>query len=241
MVEKSRNALTEEIILISRGVAIYKVGASPFWQVRVRDSRTKKYIVRSTKESARIKARLAAEEIAAEIRGGEKRVEREFTFEHYGKRMIQKADRMVANGERHSNYARDIRYCLENKEWGLYRILSHRDVREIRTRDYQEVMDKIQTKRPDLSTSTRNILTATFRNVLKVARDDGVIDAVPATPRAKQKDAPRSYFPFHPLVAKKDDLYKRVIETARQRLRTIHRRGSNIRSTPYATLQSVCG
>ena len=216
MVAKSRNALTEEIILISRGVAIYKVAASPYWQCRVRDSRNKKYVVRSTKETSRIKARLAAEEIAAEIRGSVKRVEREFTFEAYGKRMIQKADRMVTNGERHANYARDIRYCLENTEWGLYKHLSRTDVREIRTRDYQEAMEKIQDKRPDLSTSTRNILTATFRNVLKVARDDGVIDAVPATPRAKQKDAPRSYFPFHPLVPKKDDIYKKVIDTAKR-------------------------
>lgn len=216
MVVKSRNALTEEIILISRGVAIYKVGASPFWQARVRDARTKKYIVRSTKETSRIKARLAAEEIAAEISGNIKKVQREFTFEYYGKRTADKARRMVANGERHPNYARDICYCLENKEWGLYKLLSQRDVRELRTRDYQEVMDRIQLDRPDLSTSTRNILTATFRNVLKVARDDGVIDAIPATPRSKQKDAPRSYFPFHPLVAKKDDLYKKVIETAKR-------------------------
>lgn len=216
MVAKSRNALSEEIILISRGIAIYKVGASPYWQCRVRDARTKKYVVRSTKETSRIKARLAAEEIAAEIRGSVKRVEREFMFEAYGKRMIQKADRMVANGERHSNYARDIRYCLENEAWGLYRLLGAKDVREIRTRDYQEAMDKIQTDRPDLSTSTRNILTATFRNVLKVARDDGVIDAVPATPRARQKDAPRSYFPFHPLVAKRDDVYKAVIDKTKE-------------------------
>ncbi len=216
MVAKSKNALSEEIILISRGIAIYKVGASPYWQCRVRDARTKKYVVRSTKETSRIKARLAAEEIAAEIRGSVKRVEREFTFEAHGKRMIQKADRMVANGERHSNYARDIRYCLENEAWGLYRLLGQKDVREIRTRDYQEAMDKIQTDRPDLSTSTRNILTATFRNVLKVARDDGVIDAVPATPRARQKDAPRSYFPFHPLVAKADDVYKSVIEKTKE-------------------------
>lgn len=191
MVAKSRNALSEEIILISRGIAIYKVGASPYWQCRVRDTRTKKYVVRSTKETSRIKARLAAEEIAADLRGSVKRVEREFTFEAYGKRMIQKADRMVANGERHTNYARDIRYCLENEAWGLYRQLGTKDVREIRTRDYQQAMEKIQADRPDLSTSTRNILTTTFRNVLKVARDDGAIDAVPATPRARQKDAPR--------------------------------------------------
>ncbi|KEO85430.1 hypothetical protein EH30_12970 [Erythrobacter sp. JL475] len=228
MVTKSRNALTEEIIKVSRGVAIYKVGASPFWQARIRDPRTKRYIVRSTKETSRIKARLAAEEIAAEVRGAEKQVAREFTFEHYGKRMIAKADRMVANGERHANYARDIRYCLENKEWGLFRRLARKDVREIRTRDYQEFMEQLQQERSDLSTSTRNILTATFRNVLKVARDDGVIDVIPATPRARQKDTPRSFFPFHPLVAKDDDLYKKVIETTKR----LGKEGREVRGLP---------
>ena len=104
MVVKGPNALAEEIILISRGVAIYKVGASPFWQARVRDTRTKKYIVRSTRETSRIKARAAAEEMAAEIKGSVKKVMREFTFEYYGNRMADKARRVSANGERHANY-----------------------------------------------------------------------------------------------------------------------------------------
>ena len=36
MPRKSKNALDGEIITISRGLAIYKVQASPFWQVRIR-------------------------------------------------------------------------------------------------------------------------------------------------------------------------------------------------------------
>ena len=51
------------------------------------------------------------------------------------------------------------------------------DVRELRTRHWAEFLDGLAAKRPDLSTSTRNMLGATFRNVMKVARDDGVIDA----------------------------------------------------------------
>ena len=34
----------------------------------------------------------------------------------------------------------------------------------------------------DIRRATRNMLLATFRNVLKVAQDDGLIDVVPATP-----------------------------------------------------------
>lgn len=55
---------------------------------------------------------------------------------------------------------------------------------------------------------------AAFRNVLKVARDEGVIDVVPATPRAKQKDNPRPFFRFHPLVPKDQDVYKKLLNTA---------------------------
>jgi len=68
-----------------------------------------------------------------------------------------------------------------------------RDVRELTTRDYFQFMSSLAKKRPDLSTSTRNLLSATFRNVLKVARDEGVIDALPSTPRTRQKDNPRAF------------------------------------------------
>jgi hypothetical protein len=214
MPRKSKNALDGEIITISRGLAIYKVQASPFWQVRIRDPRIKRYIVRSTKETSRIQARAAAREMAYELLGSEKRVEREFTFRYYASRLIAKGERMIAQGERNANYVRTIRLCLNNPEWGLEKAFHVRDVRELKTRDYQEFMDGLAKKRPDLSTSTRNMLTATFRNVLKVARDDGVIDAVPSTPRTRQQDNPRSYFPFYPLVAKEDDAYQAILKAA---------------------------
>lgn len=228
MDKKSRHALSEDIILISRGVAIYKTGASPYWQCRIRDTQSKRYVVRSTKETSRIKAREAARELADEIRNREKVVDRSFSFDRYAKRTITKAEQMVSAGERNANYARDIRYCLENKEWGLLKFLGRKDVRELRTKEYQECMDAMLRKRPDLSASTRNILTATFRNVMKVARDDGVIDAVPATPRARRADSPRSYFPFHPLVSKADDLYKKVIKTTQE----LAREGRLVRYVP---------
>ena len=44
--------------------AIYQTHASPFWMARVLDPNTKKYVVRSTKETARLKARDVAEELA---------------------------------------------------------------------------------------------------------------------------------------------------------------------------------
>ena len=49
---------------------------------------------------------------------------------------------------------------------------------------------------------------AAFRNVLKIARDEGVIDYLPETPRTKQRDNPRPFFRFHPLVSKDEDAYQ---------------------------------
>ena len=54
-----------------------------------------------------------------------------------------------------------------------------RDVRDLTTRDWQLFIEKLTRKRSDLSSSTRNMLMATFRNVLKIARDDGLIDLFP--------------------------------------------------------------
>ncbi|WP_198152641.1 tyrosine-type recombinase/integrase [Tsuneonella dongtanensis] len=196
-------------------MAIYKTGASPYWQVRVRNTRTGGYIVRSTKETSRISARKAAEEIAEEILLGVRSVEKSSTFAHYAQRFLTKAMTMAKNGERNPNYAKDLRYLLENPNWGLLRFFGDRDIREVKTRDYYEYNEWIRGIRPNITGSTRRIITAAFRNVLKEARDDGLIDALPATPRAKQKDAPRSFFPFYPLVSKEDSVYRKVLLTAK--------------------------
>jgi len=89
-------------------------------------------------------------------------------------------------------------------------------VRELKTRDYQLFLDGLARRRPDLSASTRNMLMATFRNVLKTARDDGVIDAVPDTPRPKQKDNPRAFFRFAPLVPPENDEWDLLKSTAKK-------------------------
>ena len=66
-------------------------------------------------------------------------------------------------------------------------------MRELKTKDWQLFIEKIADRRPDLSSSTRNTLMAAFRNVMKVVRDDGVIDVVPATPRVTVRDNPRPF------------------------------------------------
>lgn len=211
---RSRHALRGEIIPVHKGVAIYQTYASPFWFARVWDPDRRKYLVKSTKEVSRIRAREAALEFARDIIGGARAVPREFTFKYYATRFIEKGRRLVDSGERNANYIRTTRLFLDNDSWGLMRHFGHQDVRELRTRHWAEFVDRTVAKRPDLSTSTKNMMGATFRNVMKVARDDGVIDAVPETPRTRQKDNPRPFFRFYPLVEKKKDVFQALLRTA---------------------------
>ncbi len=215
MAEKSRNALDGPVTTIRRGVAIYKKHSSPFWYARVWDSRTKRNIVRSTKETGKIKARQFAEDLYVEILGGKAQPPKEFTFKHYAQRLIAKSRMQVERGERNANYVNTIVTFLENKDWGLQKQFQHRDVRELRTKDFADFLDDLHKRRPDLSDSTRNMLTATFRNVLKVAMLEGVIDSVPATPRNRQKDNPRAYLPFYPLVSREMCAYTEVRKAAK--------------------------
>jgi len=213
---KSIHSLDGKIIKIRRGLAIYKTHASPYWFARILDPNTKKYLVRSTKETSRLPARKVAEELDADLKGQQRLVPREFSFKYYATRFIEKGRRLVATGDRNANYIRTAQLFLDNDEWGLMKTFAAQDIRELRTRHFFEFMDALAKKRPDLSTSTRNMLGATFRNVLKVARDDGVIDDVPDTPRTRQKDNPRAFFRFYPLVPKERDTYKKLLSAAQE-------------------------
>jgi integrase len=140
----------------------------------------------------------------------------EFSFRTYAQRLILKGQQLAEAGERNKNYIRTTKLFLDNDDWGLVRHVGTLDVRELTTRDWQLFIEALTRKRSDLSTSTRNMLMATFRNVLKVARDDGLIDVVPATPRGRQKDNPRAFFRFAPLVAPDRDEYQQLLKGAKQ-------------------------
>jgi hypothetical protein len=99
--------------------------------------------VRSTEETSRIKAKQVAREIAFDLLGTEKRVEREYSFRYYASRLMAKGERLVSNGERNANYIRTSKLFLNQAEWGLVKAFGHRDIRDLKTRDYQEFMDAL--------------------------------------------------------------------------------------------------
>ena len=217
----SRNEKPSELsaIRIYRGVSIYKVRGSQYWYVRVWDRERKRYVVKGTGETSVIRAREVAKDHALSLLKAEEPVERQFTFHHFAIKCLSKSESLAAKGERNIGYVKAIKWSLQNSDWGLLKWFDSKDVRKITTRDFTQYMDHLTTKRPDLTASTKNTIMASFRNVLKMARDEGAIDVIPNTPRAKQRDNPRPFFRFYPLVSRKDDAYKKVLDTAKQMAR----------------------
>ncbi len=70
-----------------------------------------------------------------------------------------------------------------NNDWGLLDFSGDKDVRQVRTHLLQEYLNWPQSKRPDLSPLTRNTLSSTFPNMMKIAQEEGAIGDVPQTPR----------------------------------------------------------
>ena len=203
-------------IKLYRGVSIYQVSGSANWYVRVWDRERKRYIVKSTGERTAVRARELAKAFALELLRSEKPVDRQFTFRHFALTCLANGSAMVNKGERNANYVRTLQWTIQNEDWGLLRRFGPRDVRSIKMHDFKSYMRDLDGTHPHLSSSTKNTITAAFRNVLKVARDEGVIEHVPDTPRTRQKDNPRPFFRFHPLISKEKDAYKKLLETAKE-------------------------
>jgi hypothetical protein len=158
------------------------------------DSDKKKYVVKAIRETSRIEARKVAIELARDGTQSRKPIERQFTFEHFATKALVNHKALVDDGQRNIGIVKAIEWALQNSEWGLVKRFGAKDIRKIKTRDYDEYMTELTKRRPDLSSSSKNSIMSAFRNVLKVARDEGVIDDLPATPRAKQQDNPRPFF-----------------------------------------------
>lgn len=182
--------------------------------MRIWDRTRKKYLVKSTREDTVIRAREVAQELALSLLRSERVTDTQYQFKTYAIKMLNKSKVQAADGERSVGYMKSIHWAIQNEDWGLVKWFGPKDVRKLRTYDFQEYFAELDRRRPDLSSSTKNTLMAAFRNVLKIARDEGVLDVVPDTPRAKQKDNPRPFFRFHPLVSKQDDVYKKLLHTA---------------------------
>jgi hypothetical protein len=201
-------------IKLYRGVSIYQVEGSKNWYVRIWNREKQRYIVKATGQTSAVRAREVAQSHALTLLQNQAVVEPQFSFRHFAIKCISKNQSLVGKGERNRNYGRVITWVIQNEDWGLMRKFGPHDVRKIKTRDFQEYIEDLSRKRPDLSPSTKNTILAAFRNVLKIARDDDVLDRLPDTPRTKQKDNPRPFFRFYPLVSQEEDATVKLLDTA---------------------------
>ncbi len=216
---KTRGSLDGEIIKIRRGLAIYKVHASPYWMCRILDTKNKKYVVRSTKEQSRINARQAAEELALELFGPGKIqvVPPDFQFLYFSNLLLEEAENDIQQGRRAKTYVKDLRKVLDNKKHGLIKEFGKKDVREITTKDFTTFARKLNKDENSLSASSHNQIRTVFRRVLKVALLEGAIHSIPEAPKLNNsKPSSRTFFRFHPLVPKSRDDYKTLLKASDQ-------------------------
>jgi hypothetical protein len=198
-----------------RADTIYQVNGSQNWYVRVWDKENQRYIVKPTFAKSAVDAREIAKDYALSLLKSQPQIDREYTFRHFAIKCLTKNSGLVESSERSGGHARVIKWAIQNEDWELVKRFGPKDVRSIKTQDFRAYIEDLRKKRPHLSSSTKNTILAAFRNVLKVAREDGAIDQVPDTPRTKQKDNPRPFFRFYPLVTRENDQYKKVLGTAK--------------------------
>ena len=213
----SRNVLQGKIINLRRGLAIYKVKASPFYRVRVWIPSQKKRVVRSTKTADRAEAMSVAEEFLNTLgtRGILNEVPQSRTFETFANKLLLNEK---ARGER-SEISRRLwtvtKFYLNHKHWGVLRRFGKTDITTIQSKHYHQYIDWVQEQDASLKPATLNHIASVFAKVMKLARQEGIIDFVPATPRVKRLDNPRPFFRFSPLVDKEHDEYKKLLDAAK--------------------------
>ena len=184
-----------------------------------------------------ILARDAAQSLALSLLKSTPPISNEFLFSTFAQKLLRKNKILSDTGERNPNYIKTIHWAIQNVDWGLLDFFGEHDIRKLKSNAFQEYLGHLQKKRPDLSPSTKNTLTAAFRNVMKVAVEEGVIDGVPSTPRSKIKDNPRPFFRFHPLVPKEADAYQKLLNTAKtMALQFVEVRGTPVTDELYDIL-----
>lgn len=226
---ESRNALDGEIVEIRRGLHIYKVKSSPYWRVRMKDARSGKYIVRSTKEASKIEARRVAEDFFnnAPTHFAPAAPSKEYTFRYFAEEVFKDALHAVAIGNRPKRYVENVQFPFFHSQWGLLQEFGQRDVRQIATKDYVAFLKRVRDINPNLSATTYTAIRTGFRKVMTAALMSDVITRCPDTPKiaTNNKTIPRTFFRFYPVVPREQDEYKKLLKVAEEL------KGTSVRGT----------
>jgi hypothetical protein len=208
--KRSRNALDGKVFEVRRGLAIYKVNASPFFRARMWSAAQAKYVVKSTKEATKAAAILAAETMFEALRskGLIGSVPRSHTFETFAEKLIARQAARAKAGRGHPQHAKNDEYILRLKGAGLIAYFGSRDVTTIRPGELNTYLQWLQTERGrELTPSTLNKYVNAFRKTLNIAVEDGTLSSLPGITSVPRLDNPRPFFSFEPLVTdRKNDL-----------------------------------
>ena len=170
---------------LRKGLSIYKTGRSPFWHARIYDRLTKKYVVRSTKETSRLEAIEVAEELQETFKSKQdttKAITKDRSFEHFA-HVYTKMQTVQAKTKQQLRTLSDHSKLLYREGDGLVSIFGKYDVGQLTTgmvRDYFIHLDEVRGE--PLANSTKNKHSMMVRKVLQIALEDGVIDLVPQMP-----------------------------------------------------------
>lgn len=182
--------------LIWRGLAIFKVGASPFWRARFYDRIAKRYVTISTKEALKRDAIIAAESMA---RAGKlnapvveviKTIPFERTFEYFAGKAL---DATKIKGKKFA--ARDYERIMDRPDDGLIAYFGTREIEGITSgeiTEYFAMMD--ETRGEPLSASTKNKHRFALNRVFKAAVEERALTRLPAIQTFSNDDTPRPSF-----------------------------------------------
>ena len=192
MKSKTKNKL-ETIKHIQRGLSIFKRGRSPYWQLRIYDNKTKRYVWKSTKETSRIDAAEVALEYLKKFNLGElatPQTPKSRSFEHYAKMLY---DQALISGN--TTTIKDRRKILHRPEDGLLAYFGKMDVADINTGHFREYLIHLDKRRSKpLANSTKQKQCLMARQVLNLALEDGLISTIPSVPKLNLKSKPRPSF-----------------------------------------------
>jgi hypothetical protein len=135
-------------------------------------------------------------------------VEQQYLFTHFSTRFVAQATKMATSGERSSQYGKSAKTYAGILE----KIIGSLDVRKIETKHWISFVEQLK---PHTTPATKAYISSIFRNIMKMARNDGILQSIPETPIPKKQDNPRLLFRFHPLVSKEHDVYKKLLVAAK--------------------------